>query len=71
MFMKRFGAFLALAFLASLIVGCDSGTIKEGLPDAKEQASPQPSAFQAQMQKDAKNMQLKGGRPKDAPATKK
>lgn len=63
--MKRLGAGLAAAFLATLFVGCDSGNMSQGMPTAEEAANPQ-AGFADMMKNDAKNMQLKGGRPKNA-----
>jgi len=65
--MKRSRAFLVSAFVASVIAGCDEG-LKEGMP--KEPGSAQPSGFQAEMEKNSKNMVIKSQpRPKNAPAS--
>jgi len=65
--MKRLGILLGTSFVATMIIGCDSGGIKEGPPT--EPANPQPSGFQAEMERTSKNMTLKGARPKDLPGT--
>lgn len=67
--MKRFGIGLAAVFLASVIAGCDSG-IKEGPSNEPATPTGQPPGFREMMEKDAKNMQLKGARPQNAPSGK-
>jgi len=64
--MKRFGALLITAFMASLFLGCDGG-LQEGPPTGPLPESGQPSGFREMMEKQGKDMQtLKKGRPKDA-----
>lgn len=62
--MKRFGTWLSLVVVASIVAGCDGGGIQEG--SATDAAGGPPANFQAEMEKNAKSMQLKGGRPKAA-----
>jgi hypothetical protein len=69
--MKRFGVLLTFAFAFSLFAGCDSGGIKEGMSDEPPPPSGQPPGFADMMGKNAKNMQLKGGRPKNTPPAAK
>lgn len=70
--MKRFGCFLALAFLGSVFTGCDSGGLEEGPPKEVPQSSTT-DQFKAEMQKNANKMQMgkSGRKPMDRPGTGK
>jgi len=69
--MKRHGMLLSLCLVASMICGCDGGGIQEGTSTAPPAEGGAPPGFRELMQKDEKNMQLKGGRPKTAAPAKK
>lgn len=65
--MKRFATLVAPVLFASVIAGCDSGGIEEGI---SKDASPTAAtdSMRSIMEKDQKNMKMKGsGRPKDVP----
>ena len=58
--MKRLGAFFSAVLLASLISGCGDEGIKEGMSTEPGLPNGQPPGFKEMMERDAKNMQLKG-----------
>jgi hypothetical protein len=64
--MKRFGVSLAAAIVACAFAGCDSGGLKEGIEPEASKASPQPSGFKGEMEKNAGKM----GMVKQAPTLK-
>jgi hypothetical protein len=67
--MKRFRAWIVPAVLASLMAGCDSGGVKEGMPEDAAKANPQPAGLQDQMKAMGKEMTTtKAGKKANPPA---
>jgi len=58
--MKRLGVLFSAVLVASLISGCGDEGIKEGMSTEPGLPNGQPPGFKEQMERDAKNMQLKG-----------
>jgi hypothetical protein len=58
--MKRFGAFCSAILLAFAFIGCGDDGIKEGTSTEPGLPNGQPPGFKEMMERDAKNMQLKG-----------
>jgi len=67
--MRRFGFLLSFLVLVSVLGGCDGGGLQEGMGDSTG-AEAVPSSFKDEMAKNAKNMTLKGARPKPGASKK-
>jgi len=68
--MRRFGFLLSFLVLVSVLGGCDSGGLQEGMGENAGAEAAVPSSFKDEMERNAKNMTIKGARPKPGASKK-